>query len=307
MIKTTAILMLLGALLGIVVASYVVPPALSWYSEPAGLPNGAQIQALVQIPEVIRYSTSRLIYWQTVGAGIGAVLGLVLSIALRPKRPRAPGATVVVALSVVASSLCSPFLASARAQGIGGGVTVGVGDTEINATNEPMNVLLKHKFAPAAGFFVTIPVGTTNLWVQPEMLLTIKGTQWKVGDRTARIDQTYLDVPVLVRYAGPPDQRVKLNVFAGPYVGLLVRATFQSAVATASRLDVADRFRTIDLGWSAGVGLGGGPMHVDLRYGGSFTNVVVERGLDDLVGSPSTGGPITYRNRAFALLAGYRF
>jgi hypothetical protein len=67
---------LAGALLGIVVASLVVPPALSWYTTPGGLPKGAQIQALVQIPEVIRYSTGRLIQGQMVGAAIGAIAGL---------------------------------------------------------------------------------------------------------------------------------------------------------------------------------------------------------------------------------------
>jgi hypothetical protein len=78
--KTTVICVLLGALAGIVVASLVVPPALSWYSEPGGLPKGTQIQALVEIPEVIRYSTSKLIRGQMIGAGIGGVVGLALGI-----------------------------------------------------------------------------------------------------------------------------------------------------------------------------------------------------------------------------------
>lgn len=78
--KTTFIFVLLGALAGIAVASLVVPPALSWYTEPGGLPKGAQIQALVQIPEIIRYSTAKLIWGQMIGAGIGAVLGLALGI-----------------------------------------------------------------------------------------------------------------------------------------------------------------------------------------------------------------------------------
>jgi hypothetical protein len=78
--KTTVIFVLLGALAGIAVASLVVPPALSWYTEPGGLPKGAQIQALVEIPEVIRYSTSRLIRGQMIGAGIGAIIGLAVGI-----------------------------------------------------------------------------------------------------------------------------------------------------------------------------------------------------------------------------------
>ena len=80
--KTIVIFILLGALAGIAVASLVVPPALSWYSEPGGLPKGTQIQALVEIPEVIRYSTSKLIRGQMIGAGIGALVGLAIGIAV---------------------------------------------------------------------------------------------------------------------------------------------------------------------------------------------------------------------------------
>jgi hypothetical protein len=87
-VKTTIIFVLLGALLGIVAASYIVPPALSWYTEPGGLPHGTQIQALVQIPEVIRYATGRLMRGQLIGAVIGAVGGLILGIVLTSKRRR---------------------------------------------------------------------------------------------------------------------------------------------------------------------------------------------------------------------------
>jgi hypothetical protein len=75
-VKTLLNFVLGGALLGIVVASVIVPPALSWYTTPGGLPEGAQIQALVEIPEVIRYSTGRLLRWQAIGGAIGAVAGL---------------------------------------------------------------------------------------------------------------------------------------------------------------------------------------------------------------------------------------
>ena len=76
----TAVLMLVGALLGVAAASFLVPPMLSWYTSPGGLPQGAQIQAVVQIPEVIRYATSRLLWGQAIGGCIGAVLGLVVRI-----------------------------------------------------------------------------------------------------------------------------------------------------------------------------------------------------------------------------------
>ncbi|PYQ68909.1 MAG: hypothetical protein DMG04_30285 [Acidobacteria bacterium] len=78
--KTATILVLAGALLGVAVASLVVPPAMAWYTSPGGLPQGAQVQAIVQIPEVIRYATSHLIRGQMIGGAIGAALGLILGI-----------------------------------------------------------------------------------------------------------------------------------------------------------------------------------------------------------------------------------
>ena len=78
--KITLILILVGALIGVVVASFVVPPALAWYTSPGGLPQGAQIQAVVNIPEVIRYATSHLIRGQVIGAAIGAIIGLVIGV-----------------------------------------------------------------------------------------------------------------------------------------------------------------------------------------------------------------------------------
>jgi hypothetical protein len=84
--KTTVILMLLGALAGVFLAAWIVPPTLAWYSAPGGLPKGAQIQAVVEIPEVIRYATGKLIRWQIISAGIGAAAGLVLGLFFGARR-----------------------------------------------------------------------------------------------------------------------------------------------------------------------------------------------------------------------------
>jgi hypothetical protein len=80
MIKTVLIFVLAGGLLGGLIASLIVPPVLTWYITPGGLPEGAQIQALVQIPEVIRYATGKLMRAQAIGVGIGVVGGLIAGI-----------------------------------------------------------------------------------------------------------------------------------------------------------------------------------------------------------------------------------
>jgi hypothetical protein len=84
------VLVLAGALLGILIASVVVPPALAWYTAPGGLPQGAQIQALVEIPEVIRYSTGRLIRGQLIGAALGAIVGLGIGVFLNARAKSSP-------------------------------------------------------------------------------------------------------------------------------------------------------------------------------------------------------------------------
>jgi len=84
--KNALLLMLSGAIVGAAVASFIVPPMLSWYTEPGGLPKGAQIQAVVQIPEVVRYVTSRLLWGQAIGGVIGAILGLMASFMFGRKR-----------------------------------------------------------------------------------------------------------------------------------------------------------------------------------------------------------------------------
>ena len=90
--KTTLIWVLAGALLGVVAASYIVPPALSWYAEPGGVPSGQGVQSLVQIPEVMKYTTAKVLRGQFIGGIIGAAAGLALAITMqvRNRRPAAP-------------------------------------------------------------------------------------------------------------------------------------------------------------------------------------------------------------------------
>jgi hypothetical protein len=84
--KSIVIWVLAGALAGIVAASFVVPPMLSWYNEAGYLSQGDQPAAMVNLPQVVRYSTSRLIRGQAVGAAIGAVVFFALGLGFGRKR-----------------------------------------------------------------------------------------------------------------------------------------------------------------------------------------------------------------------------
>jgi uncharacterized membrane protein YfcA len=73
--KRLLVLALVGALIGVVAASLVVPPLLSWYNEPGNISGGTSaVQTLCNIPELIHYTSRRLLEGQLVGGAIGAVL-----------------------------------------------------------------------------------------------------------------------------------------------------------------------------------------------------------------------------------------
>ena len=90
--KTHVIFLLLGALLGAAAASWIVPPGLSWYASPGGMPKDAEMQVIVKVPEVIHYATSKLIIGQAIGAGIGAVVGVGFSLFFASKRKKTAAA-----------------------------------------------------------------------------------------------------------------------------------------------------------------------------------------------------------------------
>ena len=82
--------MLAGAILGAVVASFVVPPLLSWYNEPGAIAPGRQVETLCNLPELIRYASKRLLIGQLVGAVIGALIFLFPGLAVARRRAAAP-------------------------------------------------------------------------------------------------------------------------------------------------------------------------------------------------------------------------
>jgi hypothetical protein len=89
-VKTVIIFVLLGAILGAVAASIVAPPALGWYNEAGFLSQNGQPQSMVNLPQVIKYTSDRILKAQLVGAGLGAFTFLVLGLVSAGRRRRVP-------------------------------------------------------------------------------------------------------------------------------------------------------------------------------------------------------------------------
>jgi hypothetical protein len=73
--KTLLNFVLAGALLGIVVASWLGPSFLGWYNE-----TPYATQTMCNLPDVIRRTSASLLSYQATGAGIGGFVMLVLGI-----------------------------------------------------------------------------------------------------------------------------------------------------------------------------------------------------------------------------------
>ena len=90
-LKTVLVFMMMGALLGVIVAALIVPPILSWYNEPGAIAPGRPVETLCNLPELIRYTSTRIIRGQLIGALVGALLFMVPGVMTARRR------TVVVA------------------------------------------------------------------------------------------------------------------------------------------------------------------------------------------------------------------
>ncbi len=193
----------------------------------------------------------------------------------------------------------------ARAQGVGFGVTGGINLSEINASgNELLNVALTDKVQPVGGLLLRFDVAD-SFTIQPEFLLSTKGSRVQIRGSDQRIRLRYLEIPVLFRYRTPPRSTAQFHLFAGPYVARLLDADLDP-VSPGQSSDVSDGFASFDLGWVIGLGLGVGHGQFDLRYSGGLTDIGDRPDLGGTI-PVADGTGVKYRNRGFVFMVGIRF
>ena len=95
-VKTVAVYMMIGAFLGIAMASFIVPPALAWYNKAGDIAPGKPVETLCNLPEIIRYTSSRVLRGQLIGAAVGALLFLFPGVIAARRRHEAGGSSPTV-------------------------------------------------------------------------------------------------------------------------------------------------------------------------------------------------------------------
>ena len=145
------------------------------------------------------------------------------------------------------------------------------------------------------GAFVRLD-GSPTLALQVEALYSQEGAEDPLANPEGTYKLDYLDVPVLLRLGVPLSRLADAGVFAGPSVGIPLRARFDG------RGDRSFEESTkADLGVVLGADYWAGPVGVDLRYTVGLTDAFDDEIDGELV------EPLAIRNQGFSVSLGYRF
>ncbi len=133
-----------------------------------------------------------------------------------------------------------------------------------------------------------------SLGVQVEALYSQEGAEQDNGAGTYKLD--YLDIPILLRAALPLSRYADAGLYAGPQIGIPVRAEF-----APDRGPKEDEQTRTDIGVALGADYWSGPVGVDLRY-----VIGLQDAFDDEIDGVPVD-PLFVRNQAFTVSLGYRF
>ncbi|MFN7116369.1 MAG: porin family protein, partial [Saprospiraceae bacterium] len=163
-----------------------------------------------------------------------------------------------------------------------------------------------------AGIFTELPLGDA-FSIAPELLWVQKGGKTEftnvLGAETERNTRyNYIEVPILAKVkAGNTDGTgVGLFFYGGPFISYALNGNIRTEIGeteteTDINFDDTDNTRRVDWGAAFGLGVGIGPMMLDLRYDLGINNL-----LDDDIGTGGANDDEPYlRTRAIALTLGF--
>lgn len=120
------------------------------------------------------------------------------------------------------------------------------------------------------GVFAHIPL-ISSLSLQPELLYSGQGAKATSDGIDFTVNQTYLNIPVLVKY----HHGSGLYGETGPQMGFLLAANVK---AGGTSQDVKSSYKSTDFSWAFGLGymLSFIPAGIDVRYNLGLTNIAAQ-------------------------------
>ncbi len=175
-------------------------------------------------------------------------------------------------------------------------------DTEISGSGPDMRTGF------AAGLYLRYGIGT-NVYLQPEVLYTMKGAKYTAtvtdpllgsvdADITTKFD--YIEVPILLKYAFTSTSTITPNLSVGPAIAFKTSSKVKAEVFGIGGSADVPMVKSTDFGICFGGGLdfamGKSAMALDVRY-----TMGLSRVMDVPIVNPNI------KNSAFTVSAGYAF
>jgi hypothetical protein len=209
------------------------------------------------------------------------------------------GAAAAVALLFAVGAATAQTTRTTSA-GLKGGISL----AEQEMSGSGIDVSLDHRLGAVGGVFIAIdPVERFGL--QIEGLYSQKG--FKAEDvleaGTYEVRMHYVEVPILARINAPVGTGATFHVFGGATPAALLS---DSQTFDGEDLDDAERddYKTFDLGLTVGAGLTIRRVVIDARYTHGMLDVLKDSTFDD---ADDGDDDFTVKNRAFAIMVGFRF
>lgn len=200
-----------------------------------------------------------------------------------------------VTLAAVMGALATPVQAQSTFGVVGGFVSSNISVSEGSIAGQ------KSRTGFAAGFSVTTPI-SKGFEFAPELIYVQKGVTADAGNGvTGAVKLSYVEVPLVFRYAFSSAGDAQPFVLAGPEIAMKVSCQISGSSGSTSvsqackDVDPADEPKSVDYGLLFGVGLSVKKVSVTVRY---------DLGLANIRDNTSTGSS---KNTALMVLLGIRF
>jgi opacity protein-like surface antigen len=151
------------------------------------------------------------------------------------------------------------------------------------------------------GFAVggAVEFGMSPTWsIRPEVLYAQKGAKVSEGDDEFRFNTSYIEVPVLAKYAFPMQGSVRPHLLVGPALAFNTGCELELEIGGDSEsADCEDdglEISSLDYGFMFGAGVDIGQFNLGIRY---------DLGLNDIPDTDDADG----KNRVLSFVAGFTF